>query len=386
MFLNDEERNLIPEGEAIEKLKKAVFITKGLCNNSDGMRIAKCKNSTVEDIVRLGSWSRLETSTYARPLQGSPRGEKSDYDFSARVSRGRKVMLKDTVTWKYIKAKGLEPLAMKYNLHQRTTNDVRSRFSGCCRQQLEMVMNFAKMSEFTNIASDYPVLGEQLCKVAHYDLPIEHTGDPAWEDYYNGRKEFYKAEIDWLSHAPTELLENLNQTNKSYASMTECLWNMRGTIMELQQTNMTAYKAREYAREMAKLMKYMGIGVAGVGGYSWGLVRNRKNTQALAKYIMTVKNKFSSMVKKGFEVEVVREEVVNMLNAWVATKCIIAWKFYVRTDAPTEYPDLKSEAKVHKLHRSGSASPSIVTVEDAEAKIVKTADGTEIKFNRKVAQ
>lgn len=384
--MDDEERNLLPKSDetVMAKLREAVFKTKGKCNNDDALRIARNKNSTVEDVIRLGSYTRVEPRAYCRPLQGSPRSRFNNH--AQRIEAGRKVMLKDTIIWKYLASKGLTKLATEKCLDKATTKDVMrpanaySYMSQQCRN-LQGIMNFAKIAD-NEVVMNNKSISEAMLKVNHDPIRDDHTHNPAFVDYHEGRESFFKAEMDWLGHAPQDILDRLNPT-VSYASMTQCMWNMSGSIRE---TSMTGYKAREYARQMTDFMKYMGIGVAGIGGYSYGMVRNRKNTQALAKFMMTVKNKFDQMIKKGFEVSLVREEIVEMLNNWVSTKCIINWTFYIRTDAPTDYPDLEKQKKVNRLHRSGSASPTVITVSDEEATIVKTADGKEIKFNRKVAR
>lgn len=386
--MTDEERNLLPKEEVMDKLREAVFKTKGLCNNDDALRIARHKDSTVEDVIRLGSYAKIEPRAYYRPLGGSPRSRFRNW--ATRIDEGRKVMLKDTVIWRYLKSKGLDEYATQLHLdrcHTKMVMPARDGYKSDSCQQLQALMMFSKIDDCEVIISR-PRLMEAFQKIEHSPCPENQMGKPAYEDYYNGREEFYQAELDWMTHAPQEILERFEEGERatSYASMTQCMWNMSGSINNGNPNDMTAFKAREYARQMTQFMKYMGLGVAGIGGYSWGVVRNRKNTQALAKYMMTVKNKFDQMIKKGFETSIVREEIISMLNNWCATKCIIGWTFFARTDAPTEYPDLEKQKKVHKLHRSGSVSPTVVTVSDDEAKVVKLADGTELKFNRKVAQ
>lgn len=384
--MNDEDRNFIPKEEALVKLKKAVFLTKGLCNNDDALQIARRANSTVDDIVRLGSYKKLEQRLYYRPLQGSPRHRFNS--IAQRIQSKRVVKLVDTVVWRYWESKGLTKIATeKYHLQNANASDCIYKGYGYrsdAQKGYAELMNFAKLSTSEAIMNNHSI-SEGLMKVNHGAIREVYKNNPAYVDYYDGREEFYKAEVDWMSHAPQDILDRLNPTI-SYASMTQCMWNMQGSIRSGVVTDMTGFKAREYARQMARYMKYMGIGVAGIGGYSWGIVRNRKNTQALAKFMMTVKNKFDQMIKKGFDVSLVREEMVNSLNNWVSTKCVIDWTFFIRTDAPSEYPELIKQRKVKKLHRSGSASPTIITVSDDEAKVVKLANGTEIKFNRKEAK
>ena len=383
--MDDSDRNMISREEALVKLKEAVFLTKGKANNDDAMKIAMRKNSTVEDIVRLGTYNKIEPRAYYRPLGGSPRSS-FKRSWSDRIQDGRKVMLKDTIVWKFIQQKGMEALANSRNLCNAATVAVRP--GGCFYKDYQMIMGFAKSGLDDNILS-IPKISENLMKVDHNPVREDHKWSSAFVDFHEGRQKFYDAELEWLAHAPEEVLDLFKDKDgnvgTTYVSMTNCMWNMGGTINSGSETDMTAFKAREYARQMAELMKYMGIGVVGMGGYSWGVVRNRKNTQAMAKYMMQMRNKFMQMIKKGFDVAVVRDEIVSMLDTWASTKCIIKWKFYSRTDAPAEYPDLEAQKKIKKLHHSGSSSPTIVKLSDDEAKTFTIGD-KKIVFNRKEAK
>ena len=69
---------------------------------------------------------------------------------------------------------------------------------------------------------------------------------------------------------------------------------------------------------------------------------------AMLKHISSSMRKFAADVKKGFDVRDVRELVVEDLNGWAQAQARGHWQFFVRDDAPEEYPDLQKKKKSNR--------------------------------------
>lgn len=69
---------------------------------------------------------------------------------------------------------------------------------------------------------------------------------------------------------------------------------------------------------------------------------------AMLKHVSSTMRRFAADIKKGFDVQDVRELVVEDLNGWVEAQARGHWQFFVRDDAPKEYPDLQKKKKQNK--------------------------------------
>lgn len=365
----DDDNILLTADEAKVKLREAVFKTKGKCNSEFALDIAMRKASTVDDIIRLATEAEVPLN-YRKALRGSLRNHRTTVSY--RINEKRRVALKDTVVWRWIEKMGLVKMAEAQSLHTMTLST--NRMSNMYQEALEGLMMYGRAGVNMDDLHRHIVDALKRVKMKY------------GENYDEDIKKFVGMELKWLANMP----DSLNDWVENYdlTTLTQAVWNSNGH--QNYHNRFSSYYAEkgEIARmksmAMAEYLEYMGIGVIGVYAYNSSATR-RKGIMPMTKFVMSAQNKFMSMIKKGFEVSLVREEICSMLSTWAETHCSIRWKFYPRTDAPTEYPELVVK-KVKRLGHSGSASPTIVKLEGDAVKTFTTDEGKTITFDLGEAQ
>lgn len=370
----DKKDIFLSEEDTRKKLSKAVFKTKGFCNNKLALDIARRASSTVEDIIRIATDNELP-NRWDKALSGSKRKMRETH--RSRIEAGRIIPFTETVTWRYFVKNGLTDIAKAYNFDKLTirTDDRHTRWAS----EIAEVMMFAKAGV------DVSKISEQVMRAIRDVRTVQEYG------FDNEIRQFMQNELKWLVAIPENIQNEM--ANSGITTMSKAVWDSNGhqqikanlaensTYAYHQKWQLKGEVARMKSMAMSEYLNYMGIGVIGLGTVYSG-ARRRNGIMPLARQVMSANNKFMSMIKKGFDVSLVRDEIVTMLNNHCEAKINggVKWKFYACTDAPTEYPELVV-TKTAKLGKSGSSSPTIVKLEGDDVKVFKTADGREIKFD-----
>lgn len=365
-----------------EKLKRAVFLSHGLCNNNRAREIASLANSTPEDIVRLCSGDRILRDMWRRPVKGATRILRKSW--ATRVNEGRKVRFVDTIYGRVFNNAGWGEFA-KDHFGSLTADEFKEGYMPC---DFVRVFAFARVGLPKEFLDGHPRI-DQMFKNVSLDFRAEKNAGSRKIEYVKYRKEFFDSEVKWINQMPDDLATELENDEKYQylVSLTQSVWNCGGYISDTESWEKAEHLKRGdtlrfYAMAIPEYLEYMGIGVIGRRQKKWmSGATSRKGLTALPKVVVSVQNKFISMVSKGFDPAIVREDCISMLNAWSEQKTEIQWKFYARKDAKTEYPDIEVKKKRSSSNGGGSSKKEIVKLSDEEAPKFTTADGRTLVFN-----
>lgn len=367
-----------------EKLKRAVFLSHGLCNNNRAREIACLANSTPEDIVRLCSGDRVLEKGWRRPIQGATRILRRSW--ATRISEGRKVRFVDTIYGRIFNNAGWGEFA-KDHFGSLTINEFNEGRN--ISYEFARVFAFARAGLSKEFLDGHPRINQMFKEVA-VEVKTQKNDSPRQTEFLKYRKEFFDSEVKWINQMPDDLLTELenDENYQTLVSLTQGVWNCGGYISDTQSWQKAENLKRGdtlrfYAMAIPEYLEYMGIGVIGRRQRKWmSKATERKGLTTLPKVVVSVQNKFISMVSKGFDPAIVREDCVSMLNAWSEQKTEIQWKFYARKDAKSEYPDIEVKKKRSSSNNGGGSSKKeIVKLSDEEATKFTTADGRTLVFN-----
>lgn len=365
-----------------EKLKRAVFLSHGLCNNNRAREIACLANSTPEDIVRLCSGDRVLNDSWRRPIKSATRILRKNWE--TRIREGRKVRFVDTIYGRVFNNAGWGEFA-KDHFGSLTIDEFNE---GCISTDFARVFAFARVGLSKEFLDAHPRI-DQMFKNVSVEFRARKTDGSRQVEFIKYRKEFFDSEVKWINQMPDDLATELENDEKYQylVSLTNSVWNCGGNISDTESWEKAEHLKRGdtlrfYAMAIPEYLEYMGIGVIGRRQRKWmSGATSRKGLTALPKVVVSVQNKFISMVSKGFDPAIVREDCVSMLNAWSEQKTEIQWKFYARKDAKTEYPDIEVKKKRSSSNGGGSSKKEIVKLSDEEAQKFTTADGRTLVFN-----
>lgn len=338
--------------EASDKLRKALAQTKGACNCELAIDIAIRKNSTVEDIARVGSWIGEDGKAHApgrfdRVIRH--RHEKlSGYGRRQIQQDKRLTKLEDSVYGKYLKSKGLWGTVKELNLDKHNSTHILTE--GCYwheRRELNMLMFVAKLS-MERIAQFMPNVNSQWMK------RLNVGGDN--DDRKEAKQNILKEEFEALNQAPEEVLQDIekhyiegsNRTPHTFGGAFWATWSSGGQV---------AYY-NELGRMAMEALKYMGIGIYHdtAGYYTQLPSKVKKGAIPLAKKMVSIQKTFNSMLKQGFEPSLVREEMCSQLTEFAKERCEIGWRFFSRLDAPMTYEVAEKKKPNAKKSNSGAKS------------------------------
>ena len=340
-------KNERPYEEYIGLFKEAIHKSHGLCNNRIGQEIAKREGATVEDIIRLGSYK--DADPFYRVVGGARRERRKGrirqlegYHYSADF--------KELPLYRYFKKKGIwndsmMPSVRFYSTRNRKDSEYCGVFSNMlCFASMnlpEKVMNCSKLAE----------------KLASTKLERDFRNYPEnWQENGRRRNEFMLKEIEMYEHAPEKVLEQYNEECSKDGHYAMLITEYEYDTNESYYMSSKGRLAMEYMMYKMKLLKYMGIGIMLVGQQGQRCSSITSALRQLDKYIVQTHTKFISMIKKGYDASIVREEVINMINQWGELKFkggtkVIAFE---RDDAQNEYDDIKRKEPKAKGKRGGS--------------------------------
>lgn len=392
--MDDIETKTLDYYDAMAKFKKAVFQSHGLCNNENGWKIALRAESTVDDVVRLGSYAKVPSPSNKKiggaARTGTGKGKSAWY---YRVEARKYVPFKDTCVYRYIVEHGGRRMLDRHCIYEDTDHKRvygHKAFYGGSRHDSKLMNIIAFCKICPEGLKNYENIQDTIASIkfepAYYSA---YASKEKKAEFSKGVRESIKMELNMLANLPKEVLVFAEAAG--YRSITKAVWNTYGatgntTVLLEDETINKVNKgdvAREKALQMMRDLEYMGIGVVGEGANGLTGRSLGKGMSGLMKCVSTNKNKFIRMVKQGFDVGMVREEIASILAAWTRVNCHEPWSFYARTDAKDKYEDI--EVKVKKLGRSGSARPSIVELDDSEAVEVEV-NGQKFKFNKTEAK
>ena len=343
-------RNERQHDEYIALFKKAIHKSHGLCNNRAGEEIARRQGATVEDIIRLGSYKNADS--FYRVVGGAKRQGKKSY---LRKMRGYHYVaeFKELPLYRYLKKKNLWRDELMPSMRFYST---RREKDWECNSMLKNVMCFARMNPSEKITSREPI----ACRLGNMqvELKCDDHMTSRYKEYVENRNKFMQQEIEMIEHAPDEFLdrycEECDKPSHFCIIITEAEldWGSYKFIGDGKQA-----LAMAYAMNKMDVMKYMGIGVMVLGTSAIRGSAVNNILRQFDKYIVKVQNKFISMIKKGFDVSIVREEIINMIEQWGDMKLhqynakLMAFE---RIDAQNEYKDIERKTKKEKSSKGGS--------------------------------
>ena len=194
-------------------------------------------------------------------------------------------------------------------------------------------------------------------KLASTKLERDFTNYPdAWQENGRSRNKLMQKEIEMYEHAPENVLEQYNEDCSKDGHYAMLITEYEYDTNESYYASPKGRLAMGYMEYKMKLLKYMGIGIMLVGERGQRCSTIATALRQLDKYIVRVHTKFISMVKKGYDASIVREEAINMINQWGELKFkggtrVIAFE---RDDAQNEYSDIKRKEPKAKGKRGGS--------------------------------
>lgn len=344
--------------EAIEKMRKALYKSNGACNTELAVQLAVLKDTTVDDVIRLGN-NVNENGEPVAPKKFERMVFSSGEKFSAwrRLSvknEKRLTQFKDTFYRKFLESKGLWGVAEALGLDRCYTKDLFGneymyRNERC---RLNSLLMFAK-ANVERLKQYCPDLLEQMCN----KLSTSHGSECS-----ASVRKMIPRELAALNQAPVEVLEGLNVAIMVHSNFvhlfTNCYWATWSNSDKMQYYT-------ELGQMMWDVLDYMGIGM--YHNSSEGRITNlpstrKKGTIPFAQKVLTLQTQFDRMLKKGLDVNVVRAEMCEVLKELCNARTHIAWSFFPRIDAPQTYEVAKPKSKSTKSSKN-SHEPKVEYIE-----------------------
>lgn len=263
----------------------------------------------------------------------------------------------------------------------------------------ELILNDENLNEmWTEQAKIQRTVSKPWTEREKLQHPVTST-DEEWRQFQT--KHIIK-EFDQIAHMPIEMKAEMNEWIDHYKNSQE--GNYYGTEKlppMIMHTILSGFrypsedKTIELVREAFEVMDYMGIGVIWkfvetetIESNPDGSIKYDENGKevkkkvfrrayykdtpyrvgAMMKHISSSMRKFVADVKKGFDVRDVREIVVEDLNGWSTAQARDHWQFFVRDDAPEEYPDLQKKKKAKSSQNVELTPAELDVIKRFEAK------------------
>lgn len=346
--------NNCSEQEAIDKLQIAFGKSKGRCNNALALQIAFRKDSTADDIIRLGQFAGTVAPSERVVYKRTRKLDATDRAYVQRIRRD--TPLGESVIGKFLKAKGMWDRAVQKGLNRysadQLTNARNSSATWRERRELNMLMFMAKMK-----ADRFKELAPHWVTGWVDKLNIGTNAEASVDERRDSQQAILKYEMDALEQADEHILSEVetyingnsgNPCPNSFGSSYWATWN----------SGQQAIYYNELGRMFIEALQYMGLGIyhniadltAGYQNRSQLPSNRKKGTIPIAKKTVAMLKSFNSMLKKGFEPSIVREEIIAQLNEYAAAQKGLRWVFFARLDAPSEY-----EIKPPKKEKSAKA-------------------------------
>lgn len=357
--------------EAVDKMRKALYETKGNCNTPLGLRLAIHKHATVDDIKRLGAYYNDDGEKVTPPICNRiivdyNHRKDSSYQKSKKFLDKKRPKFEETVYGRWFKSKGMWKAVEEAGLAKYCPQDILT--SGVLiqeRKTLESLMFASKLStkRLKEIAPTYTsALTEQI--------NLYGAGDRA-----KSKRMLLKYELDSLNEAPEEILTHMEDICVKEASRWSLPKSFARALWAVFKSGTKEMYTMELGRMLIDAMQYMGIGLYArldnvEPDYASGTTSViGKGTTPLAKKVVAIVKSFNSMLRQGFGVDIVRDEIITQLNQFSQANCGLHWTFFARNDAPKEYKDVepkkKSSAKASST-KSSSKEPHIEVINGIE--------------------
>lgn len=345
--------------EAHKVFQQALHRTKGKCNNPRAWFLANHKDATVEDVIKFGvAGSRFESGrAYNNPTNHKlSRVERIEVQQNKRI-----VKVRETVAKRFLESRGLwdEEVDKKYGgINAAVFRDITS--SPC--RELVRLLTYAK---YAKVDGRFSKKCQNVMK--HWVERIHLEVKPGVQ-IQQARKDMFDAEIEWLDHAPEEVLDRI--AGKEYnrtQNFTEAVFN--SGLCPNYTDSQKGFEFIETSKMFVEVLNHMGIGVADAReeSHAMSLAQARIRLRELMKKTITLSKTFMKLVKQGFEPELARAEIVDQLNQYVeiTPQFKIHWQFFSLDNAPTHY-DYQKPAKAKKATTNGSGQ--------RRGKVAKSAD------------
>ena len=359
-----------PIPEAVAKMREALNKTKGACNCELAVKIAIRKYSTVDDIIRVGSW-RDENGHTVPPMKYDRviyhRNMKlSSYGRKEVQQNKRKTTLEESIYGKYLKSKGLWWRVKDLHLEKHNpTYLLTEAYYLQERRALNMLMFMSKLN-MDRITQFMPTVVKQWTE----RLNLNVSGDDG-DARKESKRSILKAEFEALNQAPEEVLR---QIESAYIEGSNHVPHTFGGAFWATWCNSDQ---GEYYNELGRMtmeaLEYMGIGLYHniKNKYTQLPSKIKKGAIPLAKRIINIQKTFNSMLKQGFDPSIVREEMSSQLTEFAKQRCYIEWEFFSRLDAPMEY-EITKKKKASSPKASGGAK--------AQEPRIEVINGMELRF------
>lgn len=164
-------------------------------------------------------------------------------------------------------------------------------------------------------------------------------------------------EFAWLANMPDDVKQEMHDWMDAHKSK-HTRYRETASVPTLTSVILDGFRYPSEAKSTAlveqayNVMEYMGIGV------TWNFIEKKDGDKVeyrdcysnersfkvgamLKKVSSMMRSPFLPQVKRGADPAIVREIVVEDLNGWSESQARGHWQFYVRADAPTEYPDIQ---------------------------------------------
>lgn len=377
--------------EAFEKLARAMEMSKGKVDTTFGRELAKIANSTPEDIVRLQReddgnlygnrevWYKSEDR--GERLKAIQEREKFRYCFKDTFAY--RYMAKLGVVQKMVEKDGLETaietkgIVVDYIHEEDVYDPSKKRHNKPFINKATHYQYSDVISEFKNLLQTPASIRERIFK-DEFLLDVWTSGRkdlndfPYWslengysltdEEKKRRNKEYRKKqnekkaeELLMLANAPQDvkdtILGYINKDKEDSARAKE-RGSYYGRGYEFKtlsaiwygNTRLEPWKIEKELEleDFYKALSYMGLGIVCLQKES---VYERKNIRQFISHVTATTRQFVSDIKKGFDPATVRQMVAEDLNMWLKERVKDKWTIFVRTDAPTSYPDIEVKKK-----------------------------------------
>ena len=377
---------------AFKKLCEAMTITHGKVNNIMGALVALSENSTVEDVIRLGSCvednnefhqkvGKAIRCNYMEKIWDVPNNRSKELIKSQRegirskrFQKPFRYTINDTFLYRTMERMGLDPdLPNEKNYngeyreysvengHRGSTIDSNyahtvAMFYHCPENVRNAIIGNENLNKMW---SERAKIERRVTNMQYYSEkernqhPVSST-DEEWRKF---QTEYVIKDFVQLVNAPDNIAKDLNDWIDYYDNDD----NRRRYFMEKFPPiimGAIAYgfkypsedKNLELIEEAYSVMDYIGIGVCWnfKNGERFNPCNSNDNAYrvgAMLKHVASTMRRFVADVKKGFDVDDVREILIEDLNSWASVQARGHWQFFVRKDAPTEYPDIQKKKK-----------------------------------------
>lgn len=401
---------LTREGERLKETNKVAFkkmceaMTKsnGKVNNMLGVLLAVSETSTVEDIVNIASGigTKEKAKELLEPVFGynydnkvwnvkSGRTKQQILDERRSLRKKafddkRTYMFEDTFLYRKMKQIGLSSkLENEKSYWGRSVyhTDNAGGYMGQLKDSSyvqPVIMFFHASEDLRTIILNDELLNEMWTEQAKiqrsiykpYNIPKTSQFTYTDEEWRKFQIDHIIKEFDQLAHMPLKVKKEMNEWREWQKTGNKCsYWDEIKMPPIIMNTVLESFrypgedKNIELIREAYQVMDYMGIGITWkfVDGTRTDEEGNIKNTYqharkkevgyrvgAMLRHVSSTMRRFAADIKKGFDVEDVRELVVEDLNRWATTQTREHWQFFERDDAPKDYPELQKKKKAKK--------------------------------------